>query len=532
MRYKHSFLKNSIAQIVIALIFFTFASPEVFSAIGQNIEPEAIKLEEGFSIEPAVTNLSVPTTAIFDGQDLIVAESGFKNTAFPRVLRINPKGQIKVLAEAGLEPPVTGLLLIGDRLYISHRGKVSIIQTDGSLKDIVTGLSSKGDHQNNKLVFSKEGKIYLAQGTTTNSGVVGIDNHVFGWLEEFPQAHDVPCKDITLSGENFESENPLKSGQKTLTGAYKPYGKSSKKGEVIKGDVRCNGSILRFNPDGSDIEVFAWGLRNPYGIAFDSSGTLWATNHGADVRGSRNIFNDPDYLFKVEKDAWYGWPDFFDSEPVTNSRFKETTKPQPNFIWQDHPKLSEPFLTFDSHAGINGLALSPGGSFGFQDEVFIAMFGTYAPIATGVNINPAGFKIVKVNTRTKETFDFAVNKVPGPAYLTLQGGLNRPSDVLFGPDQSLYIVDWGAATLTERGLELVPGSGIIWRIYSKDQNALYKNGPVEVKLKSFAKDPKKPLIPNILETYKLISSQIFILVGISISILGILVLIWILLRRK
>jgi glucose/arabinose dehydrogenase len=516
----------------LCLYVFTGSGTQVLSAIGQNIEPEAIKLEEGYEIEPAISNLSVPTTAIFEGEDLLVAESGFKNTASPRVLRINPRGQIKVLAEQGLEPPVTGLLYVGDRLYVSHRGKVSVIQPDGSLKDIITGLPSKGDHQNNKLTFSKEGKLYLTQGTTTNSGVVGIDNHVFGWLGEFPKAHDIPCEDITLNGENFESENPLKSGQKTITGAYKPYGTPSKIGEVIKGEVRCSGSILRFNPDGSGLEVFAWGLRNPYGIAFDSSGTLWATNHGADVRGSRNIFNDPDYLIKVESGAWYGWPDFFDAEPATEARFKEPTKPQPNFLWQDHPKLAKPFLTFDSHSGINGIALSPGGSFGFKDEAFIAMFGTYAPLVTGVNINPAGFKIVRVNTTTKKVSDFAANKIQGPAYLTLQGGLNRPSDLLFGPDQSLYIIDWGAATLTQKGLELAPGTGIIWRIYSKDQQALYKNGPIEVKLKAFAKDQRKPLVPNILETYKLLSSQIFILVGISLSILTVLALIWVLLRKK
>ncbi len=521
-----------LAITFVMIILLVFSPKNTIFAINQNIEPDDIKLEEGYNIEPAVTNLSVPTTAIFDGEDLIVAESGYKNTAFPRILRINKLGQIKVLAEQGLESPVTGLLLVGDRLYVSHRGKVSIIQKDGSLKDIVTGLPSKGDHQNDKLVFSKEGKIYLSQGTTTNSGVVGVDNFVFGWLKEFPRARDIPCKDITLTGENFESENPLKSGEKTTTGAYKSYGTPSKKGEVIKGETKCSGSILRFNPDGSNLEVFAWGFRNPYGIAFDNEGKLWTTNHGADARGSRNIFNDWDYLIQVEKDGWYGWPDFFNSAPVTESRFKEPTKPQPNFLWQEHPKLSQAFLTFNTHSAVNGLAFSPGGAFGHKDEAFIAEFGSFTPVTTGVNIIPEGFKVIRVNTENKETTDFAINKTPGPAYLNLQGGFNRPSDVVFGPDQSLYVIDWGAATLSAKGLELVPGSGIVWRIYSKDQKALYKDGPIEVKAKAFPKTERKPLVPNIIETYKLLSSQIFILVGISVTLLLLGLLVWFIVRKK
>src|SRR5688500_18287466 len=43
-----------------------------------------VKLPEGYRIEPVVINLSVPTTAIFDGNDLLVAESGWAKTAPPR----------------------------------------------------------------------------------------------------------------------------------------------------------------------------------------------------------------------------------------------------------------------------------------------------------------------------------------------------------------------------------------------------------------------------------------------------------------
>lgn len=87
-----------------------------------------------------------------------------------------------MVASEGLRPPVTGLLIVDQSLYVSHRGKVSVVE-DGRLRDIVTDLPSEGDHQNNQLALGPDGKIYMGQGTTTNVAVVGVDNYIFGgWV--------------------------------------------------------------------------------------------------------------------------------------------------------------------------------------------------------------------------------------------------------------------------------------------------------------------------------------------------------------
>ncbi|HET6262985.1 MAG TPA: hypothetical protein VFG99_12220, partial [Chloroflexia bacterium] len=83
-------------------------------------DPAHIKLPEGYRIEVAVANLSVPTTALFDGDDLLVAESGWVNTAPPRVVRIKPDGTMSVVASEGLAGPVTGLLVKDGQVYVSH----------------------------------------------------------------------------------------------------------------------------------------------------------------------------------------------------------------------------------------------------------------------------------------------------------------------------------------------------------------------------------------------------------------------------
>ena len=83
------------------------------------------------------------------------------------------------------------------------------------------------------------------------------------------------------------------------SGADVPFGTEIEPGQVIKGNVKCTGSILRCNPDGSELEVVAWGLRNPYGIAFHPDGRLFAMEHGIDERSGRYIVGDREDLYKI-----------------------------------------------------------------------------------------------------------------------------------------------------------------------------------------------------------------------------------------
>ncbi|HEX8598288.1 MAG TPA: PQQ-dependent sugar dehydrogenase [Chloroflexia bacterium] len=530
-------------SVLIAIVLAAgFATPllELAQAQGEAPTPTAkpqpqrkfdsthIKLPDGYRVEPVVINLSVPTTAVFDGSDLLVAESGWANTAPPRVLRIKPDWTTQVVAEAGLEGPVTGLRVHEGQVYVSHRGKVSVVEADGKLRDIVTGLPSEGDHQNNNIVLGPDGKIYMSQGTVTNSAVVGIDNYLFGWLPEKPQLHETPCKDITLVGENFETDNPLtEADDKVTTGAYKPFGTPSTPGETIKGSVKCGGSIVRFNPDGSGFELVAWGLRNPYGLEFDDEGQLWSTFHGADVRGSRPVYNDPDYLVRVEQDAWYGWPEFFAGEPVTAEQFNAPGEPKPQFLWQDHPPLTQPYAMFETHEATNGLAFSPGGDFGFEGHAFIAMFGTYAPVTTGINMQPVGFRVVRFDTNTKEIHDFASNVLPGPSYINQQLGFDRPSDVVFGPDSSLYVVDWGASTITDEGLKLTPLTGAVWRIYPESGKSARPDGALIVEAPAqIPEEQRKTEVKNAPEAYLQIWPQLALVGGGFLLVILLGVFIW------
>lgn len=72
-------------------------------------------------------------------------------------------------------------------------------------------------------------------------------------------AHDIPGQDITLTGYNYWSHDPIAPFPYLVeTGGFKPFNVPAAKGEQIKGELFCTGGIWRSKPDGSDVELLAW----------------------------------------------------------------------------------------------------------------------------------------------------------------------------------------------------------------------------------------------------------------------------------
>jgi glucose/arabinose dehydrogenase len=206
---------------------------------------------------------------------------------------------------------LTGACWRDGALYFANTDTLSRLTPNGQIEDIVTGLPGCGDHQTNYPVAGPDGKLYFGVGRATNADVVGADNFAYEWLPHFPDTHDVPAHDVTLTGRNYAFQDVLGNVAETVrTGAFAPFGTENAPGQIVDGDVKCTGAILRCDTDGSHLEVVAWGLRNPYGLAFHPDGRLFATEHGIDERGGRYIVDDNDDFYDIREDAWYGWPDF------------------------------------------------------------------------------------------------------------------------------------------------------------------------------------------------------------------------------
>ncbi|MBH1940947.1 hypothetical protein I5677_08595 [Mobilitalea sibirica] len=428
------------------------------------LNPEDIYLPPGYSIEVFAQGLNTPSGLLFTSAgDLLIADTGYI-TGNPVIYRY-VDNEFIVLAD-GFHVPLLGITEFEDKIYVAHRATVTIIYPNGTRSDIITGLPSYGDYSNSKVAFGPNGKMYFGQGTATNSGVVGIDNL---WINQHPFFHDYPGSYIMINGQNFETPNILLPNVEdvTLTGAFSPFSVSNLSFETRKGHIRASGGILRSNPDGSDLELVAWGFRSPSYLKFDEAERLFVANTGYDVRGSRPIANAPDEFQFVTPGLWYGWPDYAAGEPVTASVFTPEGGIQPEFLLVSHPNIPpKPFAMFPPNATIIGFDFNYNTNFGPYGDVYIAEFGSVRPrtiLDIDGSYHGVGHRVSRIDMSTGEVNTFAINKSGFPSYLTREGGLNRPSDVVFGPDGAMYVVDMGLNTVETPNVFL-PNTGVIWRI--------------------------------------------------------------------
>lgn len=432
----------------------------------RKIIPENIQVPDGYQVSVFSSNLTTPINLIItDKGDMLLADSGITDGSGKVLIFKNNK--FEVLA-SGFNPPLTGINYYKGDIYVSHRGFITTIKPDGTMTDIVSGLPSWGDHHNNQVIFGPDDKMYFGQGTATNSGVVGEDNA--SWVKHFPFFHDYPGQNIVLAGQNYKSPNFLipKENAPASTGAYSPFNVPASPGTTVRGIVPANGSIVRANPDGSNLELVAWGLRNPFRMRFNCFGRLFCTNHGADVRGSRPLDNCPDEFQLIMPGVWYGWPDYSGGLPVTLPMFKPEGLPAPSFLLSSHPMTPPmPFASFPNHAATMGFDFNYDKTFGHVGDAYVAEFGPEAPESTGGKpAPPVGHRVSKLSMDTGQISNFAINKSGLAATATGCGGFERPIDVLFDKKGSMYVVDFGISSPDDPE-EFAPGTGVIWKISRK-----------------------------------------------------------------
>ena len=408
----------------------------------------------GFDLEVVVSSLNFPTSLSFgDDQAMYVAESGLPFGGAPhggRVWRI--AGDRRDLLAESLRPPVTGLTFHDGFLYITeagHPGRILRLELATGLREtVVEGLPGPGNYQANMVAFGPDGKLYFSQGAMTNTGVIGLDAYDLGWLQLLPHARDIPGLEITVRHAEFVTDDPREGGTgHAVTGPFADFGTVHPEGTRIPAELPCSSAVMRCNPDGSELELVAWGLRNAFGLLFLRDGRLVATDQGADDRGSRPVGYVPDLLYAVEPGRWYGWPDYVGGVPISDARFAPENGAAPEFILASHDELpppERPLAEFTSHVAATKLDQAPDG------RIVIAMFGDEIPITA-----PSGDRVGR-NLAVVRPEDWSVTFIPTP-------GLYRPLDVRFGPDGALYMLDFGHFEPGRGSMKATPGSGSVRR---------------------------------------------------------------------
>jgi glucose/arabinose dehydrogenase len=385
----------------------------------------------------------------------------------------------------------------------NNSSRIVIVDPDtGKVTPFITGLPT-GDHPSEMLAF-KDGFIYWSQGSTTNSGVVGRDNN--NGLNQ----QDIPCQQITLS------KNVFNSGGGVTTSGYSPFGVHRPGATVdafesATGRGICDGAVLRAklnaaNPKAT-IEPFSWGYRNPYGIRFAPKnhalqGNLFVTENGEDERGARPTNNAPDRLQIAKQNPdgspdYHGWPDRFGFLDSTQAVFNPVGGPG-----DDNPaavvgKPVLPVLAFPPQPITSPVGIEPADvalvGVDFVPKTFAvgvvkpgaALIGREGDFgfSAGNGSPEAGHDIELVNFSQPndplqlQTSVFAHNTTFEQAFPDGIRGINRPTNLRFGPDGCAYLVDYGAVrdfgqsdpatkfiTPADGPLVQFPGTGVIWRI--------------------------------------------------------------------
>jgi glucose/arabinose dehydrogenase len=182
-------------------------------------------------------------------------------------------------------------------------------------------------------------------------------------------------------------------------------------------------SIMRMNPDGSELEVFAHGIRNTVGFTWHpGTQELWFTDNGRDMLGD-NV--PPDELNRAPSAGLhFGYP-FVHGGDIPDPEFGESV---------DINQYVKPVQKLGPHVAALGMRFYTGNMFPeeYRNQIFIAEHGSWN------RSKKIGYRVmlVKLNGNEAVSYEpFAEGWLQGDAVS------GRPVDVLVMPDGSMLVSD-------------------------------------------------------------------------------------------
>lgn len=240
--------------------------------------------------------------------------------------------------------------------------------------------------------------------------------------------------DLTPGGyNNHWTRNIISSPDSTKF--YISTGSGSNDGEHgMESEIR-RACILEINPDGSGEKVFAYGLRNPIGTAFEPlTKKLFCVVNERDNLGDDLV---PDYLTEVKEGGFYGWPYSYFG-PNEDPRWKNKI---PDGLLE---KTLVPDVSMGAHVSCLGLAFYSKNLFPkkYKGGAFVAEHGSWNRSRfSGYKIAFIPFKNGKPSGNPEDFLTgFLADENKNEVY-------GRPVGLIVMPDGSLLVADDAANTI-------------------------------------------------------------------------------------
>nr|WP_294516504.1 sorbosone dehydrogenase family protein [uncultured Rhodopila sp.] len=374
-----------------------------------------------------VPTLKMPTAKGWTSGQTPVAAPGLKVNAFatgldhPRWIYVLPNGDVLV-AEAAIEnrPPRS----VFDYAMVSTMKRAAAMGVSANRITLLRDADRDGVAETRELFLERQNQPF---GMALLGGTFYVGNT--DGIVAFP--YTAGATRITAPGRKLLTFKPDGHWTRSLL--------PSRDGTKLYAGV---GSLTNIAGEGMAVEagraaiheldlasgqsrIFAHGLRNPVGLAFEpSTGVLWTVVNERDGLGDET---PPDYLTSVRDGGFYGWPYCYWGRTV-DDRVPQDPAAVATAITPDY--------ALGGHTASLGLCWLPAGTLpGLPDGMAIGQHGSWNRSTL------SGYKVVFV--------PFAGGRPAGPPRDILTGFLapderesyGRPVGVTIGPDGSVLVAD-------------------------------------------------------------------------------------------
>lgn len=300
-----------------------------------------------------------------------------------------------------------GTLFVGTR----DEGKVyALVDTDGDYRADARHVVAEGMNSPNGVAF-KDGDLYVAE----------IDKI---WrFENVDEDLENPPEPVLVS-DAYPSDGH--HGWKYI--AFGPDGKLyvpvGAPCNICLSEERIYATITRMDPDGSNQEIFAEGIRNTVGFDWHpETDELWFTDNGRDWMGNTT---PPDELNRAPRPGLhFGYP-FCHGDGLTDPEFGSM---------RDCEEFTMPVQALEAHTAALGMTFYTGDTFPeeYRNQIFIAEHGSWN------RTPPFGYRVTLV--RLDDEGKAISYEAFAEGWLREGEAWGRPVDILQLSDGSLLVSD-------------------------------------------------------------------------------------------